>query len=174
MYTARYVKPDGSDVQEEGAGMGYGRYRTQWLKPDNAGQIVKEQVLSTVRFSTEGLALEVEPEPFANGLIYTSIEKDYVALPNRIKLEQNYPNPFNPTTQIKFSIPSSDMVYLTIYNMLGQTVSKVTYDNLQVGSYTYLWNGCDMNGSAVASGVYFYELRVGTQFRDTKKMVLLK
>ena len=66
------------------------------------------------------------------------------------------------------------MVYLTIYNMLGQTVVKITYDNLQVGNYIYTWNGRDMNGNNVASGIYFYELRVDNQFRDTKKMILLK
>ncbi len=175
MYKTSYINTaTGVDVEEAGDPYDFGRYRTQWLKPDASGQLVKEQILSTVRFSTEGIALEVEPEPFANGLIYTSIEKDFVALPSRIKLEQNYPNPFNPVTQIKFSIPRSDIVYLTIYNMLGQTVAKVNYDNLQVGNYTYTWNSRDMNGSNVASGIYFYELRVGNQFRDTKKMILLK
>ncbi|MBL7136510.1 MAG: T9SS type A sorting domain-containing protein [Candidatus Marinimicrobia bacterium] len=174
MYLVRYIKPDGTDVQEEGGGFGYGRYRTQWLKPDITGYIPREQVFSVVRFSTEGIPLEVELEPFANGIIYTSIKDDIVILPSRFELKQNFPNPFNPVTQIRFSIPRSDMVYLTIYNMLGQTVAKVTYDNLQVGNYIYTWNGRDMNGNNVASGIYFYELRVDNQFRDTKKMILLK
>lgn len=71
-------------------------------------------------------------------------------------------------------IPRSDIVTLTIYNMLGKIVSKVVYNNLQIGNYTYMWNGTDLHGSPVASGVYFYELNVGNQFRDIKKMVLMK
>jgi len=175
MYLTRYIKPDGADVQEEGSGYGYGRYRVQWLKPYATGFIPREQVLSVMRFSTEGTPLEVELEPFANEIYLVGVDDEMATLPTGFILEQNYPNPFNPVTQIKFSIPKSeDMVYLTIYNMLGQTIAKVTYDNLQAGNYTYTWSGRDMNGISMASGIYFYELRVGNQFRDTKKMILLK
>jgi len=61
-----------------------------------------------------------------------------------------------------------------IYNALGQLVNKVTYRNLAMGVYSYFWDGTDLRGSHVASGVYFYELRAGEKFRDLKKMVLIK
>lgn len=102
------------------------------------------------------------------------IEKDNAVIVAKFALEQNFPNPFNPTTEIRFSIQRSDNVTLAVYNMLGQMVTKAVYSNLQVGQYTYMWNGTDMHGNSVASGVYFYELQVGNQFRDMKKMVLLK
>jgi hypothetical protein len=120
-------------------------------------------------------------KPFTNKDVFefyatsTDINSDGTnPVPTKFRLAQNYPNPFNSITEIKFSIPCSYMVYLTIYNMLGQTVAKVSYDNLQVGNYTYTWNGRDINGNNVASGIYFYELRVGNQFREIKKMTFLK
>ncbi|MBU0712586.1 T9SS type A sorting domain-containing protein [bacterium] len=175
MYKTRYIHTaTGVDVEEAGDPYDYGRYRTQWLKPDASGYLPRVQTLNIVKFSTEGLALEVEPEPFANGLVYTEIVKEEVALPSVMKLEQNYPNPFNPVTQIKFSITRANDVTLTIYNILGQMVTKEVYNNLQIGSYSYVWNSRDMYGNQVASGVYFYELNVGNQFRDIKKMVLMK
>lgn len=102
------------------------------------------------------------------------IEKEDCIIATEFTLEQNFPNPFNPTTEIRFSIQRSDNVTLTVYNMLGQMVTKAVYNNLQVGIYTYMWNGTDISGNSVASGVYFYELQVGNQFRDIKKMVLMK
>lgn len=174
MYRTRYVKSDGIEVEEQGPGYDYGRYRTQWLKPTSAGALAKEQVLDVVLFSTEGLPLEVEPEPFANGIVYTEIAEDKVPVPSVMKLSQNFPNPFNPTTQIQFSITRTNDVTLTIYNILGQIVTKEVYNNLQIGNYSYIWNSRDMYGNPVASGVYFYELNAGNQFRDVKKMVLMK
>ena len=88
-------------------------------------------------------------------------------------LSQNYPNPFNPTTKIDFTLPRSDDVNVTIYNLVGQQI-KVTCE-LQPGiwiPYSYLeW--IDQLGRPVASGFIF--LSLGTRnFRQTKKMLLLK
>jgi len=100
--------------------------------------------------------------------------KENIPLVTKYALEQNFPNPFNPTTQIRFAIPEAGDVHLTIYNMLGQVVNKVMFTDLNMGVYSYYWDGKDARGNNVASGVYFYEMRVGNKFRDLKKMVLLK
>ena len=42
---------------------------------------------------------------------------------NSFQLYQNYPNPFNPTTNIKYSNPSANIVKLVIYDILGKEVS---------------------------------------------------
>ena len=41
------------------------------------------------------------------------------------------------------------------------------------GYYTVTWNGRNAFGNEVATGMYFYQLTVGT-FTATKKMVLMK
>jgi flagellar hook assembly protein FlgD len=41
------------------------------------------------------------------------------------------------------------------------------------GDYTIQWDGKNDKGEQLASGVYFYELKVG-DYTSTKKMVLLK
>jgi len=169
IYTVSFAGPDGAT--EEGGGFEYGRFRCRYIQPATLNPISWPTAYACpIDVFTEVPPLTVEVPPIS----ITSIDIANNIMPEEFKLEQNYPNPFNPVTQIRFSIPRSDMVYLTIYNMLGQTVAKVTYDNLQVGNYIYTWNGRDMNGNNVASGIYFYELRVDNQFRDTKKMILLK
>jgi len=44
---------------------------------------------------------------------------------------------------------------------------------MNAGHYTVEWNGRDWNGQAVASGIYFYELRAG-DYIAREKMILLR
>jgi len=111
---------------------------------------------------------------FVNALGKMIADTKEKVMPISFALHQNYPNPFNSMTSIRFSLPHSDIVYLTIYNILGQEVAKISYGKIQAGYHTYIWNGRDMNGNIIPSGVYFYKLKAGNKFRDMKKMLLLK
>jgi hypothetical protein len=97
-----------------------------------------------------------------------------VKLPgSRVTLSQNVPNPFNPETTIRFTLPASDHVSLSIYSASGALV-KTLVDGVQPsGTHDFTWNGQDSKGNTVSSGVYFYRLTAG-KFNETRKMVLLK
>jgi len=94
-------------------------------------------------------------------------------------LEQNYPNPFNPETWIPYAVAKEyDNVSITIYNSLGQEVRRLELGQRSAGFYTSkdraaYWDGKNNNGTLVASGVYFYQIKAGN-FSSIKKMVVLK
>jgi len=88
-------------------------------------------------------------------------------------LQNNYPNPFNPTTKIAFSIDETEFVTLEIYNIKGEKVKTLVDSELAADSYRIEWDSRDNGGKVVASGVYFYKMKVG-KFQETKKMILLK
>ena len=88
-------------------------------------------------------------------------------------LSQNYPNPFNPTTNIKFNIPTSSNVNLSIYNVKGQLVKTLVNDKFAAGEHSVTWNGVDNNNNTVASGVYFYKLDANGS-TEMRKMLLMK
>ena len=90
------------------------------------------------------------------------------SLPITYNLEQNYPNPFNPSTTIKFSLPETANVTLSIYNALGQKVGEIVNTNLEAGWYSYQWDATN-----IATGIYIYELSTD-KFISVKKMILLK
>ena len=90
------------------------------------------------------------------------------SLPSDYALGQNYPNPFNPVTTISFSLPVASHVTLEVYNVMGQRVTTVSDGFYEAGVHA-----CEWNGSAVASGVYFYRIET-PEFVETKKMMLLK
>ncbi len=89
-------------------------------------------------------------------------------VPDKYELFQNYPNPFNPTTNIKFDIPNSGIVRLTVYDILGKEIATLVNEKLSAGSYSFKWDG-----ASLSSGVYFYKLETDN-FSVTKRMVLLK
>lgn len=95
------------------------------------------------------------------------------AVPQEFSLDQNFPNPFNPTTQIGFSLKTSEQVRLVVYNMLGQQVRTLVNDNLAPGTYSVSWNGQDDLGRQVASGAYIYRLQ-SNSVSLTRSMMLLK
>jgi hypothetical protein len=89
-------------------------------------------------------------------------------VPAEFALEQNYPNPFNPATTVKFQIPNSEMVNISIYDISGRKVAEVMNTQLEAGYYSV-----NFNASVLPSGVYLYRITAGT-FNDVKKMTLLK
>lgn len=89
-------------------------------------------------------------------------------IPSSFALNQNYPNPFNPITNIKYDIPTSGYVKISVHNMLGQEISKLVNEYKDAGTYTV-----QFDGSRFGSGVYFYRISSG-DFTDMKKMILVK
>jgi len=92
----------------------------------------------------------------------------------RATLYPSVPNPFNPATTIRFDLPRAAGVTLSIYSVSGQLVRTLVRNRRPAGSYSVEWNGHDLRGQRVPSGVYFYRLVVDGRPLNTRKMVLLK
>ena len=93
--------------------------------------------------------------------------------PTEFLLKQNYPNPFNPETKIAFSMIQAGNANLSIYNMNGENVWEIKMPGLIAGNYTVPWNGKNMTGSKLESGIYIYRLTV-KQLSQSRKLILLK
>ncbi|HDL18985.1 MAG TPA: hypothetical protein ENH29_08020 [Bacteroidetes bacterium] len=70
-------------------------------------------------------------------------------------LYQNYPNPFNPSTTIPYYLADDGKVILRILNTKGQTVRILVEEEKSAGMYRAFWDGKDIFGREVASGIYF-------------------
>ncbi|MDZ7340454.1 MAG: T9SS type A sorting domain-containing protein [candidate division KSB1 bacterium] len=95
------------------------------------------------------------------------------AKPSGYSLSQNYPNPFNPETAINFSLKEAGKVTLNIYNLQGQLVRTLVDEKKLAGSYSVMWNGTADNGVRLASGIYYYTLKING-FEETKKLTLMR
>jgi hypothetical protein len=92
---------------------------------------------------------------------------------------QNYPNPFNPTTRIEYAIPKTSHVSLKVFDLLGREVATLV-DEVQDaggaerhGAKGAQFKAVEFDASGLASGVYFYRLRVG-DFIETKKLMVIR
>jgi hypothetical protein len=89
-------------------------------------------------------------------------------IPEEFSLNQNYPNPFNPSCTIRYGLPQSSPVSLTLYTLLGQRVAVLDEGLKQAG-----YHEVTFSAAGLASGVYLYRLDAGS-FTTTRKMVVLK
>ncbi len=83
------------------------------------------------------------------------------------------PNPFNPSTTINFTLPKSSHTRLAVYNIKGQLVQMLIDDIMPAGNYTHSWNGSNLQGTYLSSGIYLLTLKTDTSL-STRKITLLK
>jgi hypothetical protein len=116
---------------------------------DPQGAIDSLGIIVTVNHSTDVKSFD------------NSIPEEFILLPN-------YPNPFNPSTTIRYALPKSSEVTLTIYDLLGREITTLVNKTQTPGEYAVLWNG-----QGHPSGIYICHLRAG-DFTETRKLVLQK
>lgn len=103
--------------------------------------------------------------------VYTRVGKDDEEfVPKQYELAQNYPNPFNPETVIRFQLPESQVVTLTIYDLLGKKVTVLLNQKMDAGTHELTWRP----DASVASGLYFYRLSTTNRQIGFKKMLYVK
>ena len=99
-------------------------------------------------------------------------------IPAETALLSNYPNPFNPETWIPYQLAEPANVALTIYDVRGIMVRRLTLGHQPAGFYrsrgrAVHWDGRNEIGEKVATGLYFYTLTAG-EFNATGKMLIQK
>lgn len=123
----------------------------------------KVYVTGSANFSGTGIAFYT--------LRYSSINSiDPISniVPSVYDLAQNYPNPFNPSTSIRFDIPKSSNVKISVFDVSGKEIDILLDEYVNLGQYKITWDA-----TGFSSGIYFYTIAAG-DYRVTKKMILVK
>ncbi len=94
--------------------------------------------------------------------------------PRSFGLAQNYPNPFNSETRLTYSLAASSHALLSIYNVLGEEVSRLVDEDQGAGEYEKVWEPNEL-----PSGVYLARMivrdRSGKTVHDqSRKLLLMK
>ena len=96
------------------------------------------------------------------------VEDNHPMLPNQFVVYQNYPNPFNPTATIRFQVPETSEIRLTVYDLMGREAKELVNSRVDRGEHEVVWNA-----SEFPSGIYFCRLESG-DVSQTQKLLLLK
>ncbi len=148
----------------DGKGLGLFYWEPAYIAAPSAGSSWEN--LALFDFDGELLASIAAFEDIITGMLDLPV-------PDGSMLHQNHPNPFNPSTTIRFYLPERCAVRLEVFDVSGRRTACLIDDFMENGPYATVWTGKDENGTAAASGVYFYTLSAG-EFRETRKMVLLR
>jgi flagellar hook assembly protein FlgD len=97
----------------------------------------------------------------------TNVANDNNSLQS-FSLLQNYPNPFNPSTLIRYALPSSAHVKLTIHDILGREIATLVNEEQSAG-----WKEIQWNAQNFASGMYLVRMSANN-FTQAKKILLMK
>ncbi len=129
--------------------------------PDTALTVVPDPPLDSTLSWNPADWVRTSPAPVA-----TSDEQTTAGL-------SNFPNPFNAGTMIRYVIEDAGAVTLSVYNILGQKVAALVDTRLAPGEYYASWDGRNMSGATVTSGIYLYRLQTGPN-AHVGKMILLR
>ncbi len=92
------------------------------------------------------------------------------ALPVGFLLEQNYPNPFNPSTAVRFTLPRSAEVEVSVFDLAGNLVATLVSGRLPAGDHQATFSA---EGRGIGSGIYFCVMEAGA-YRQARKMLLVQ
>ena len=124
------------------------------------------------------IVLGISPASIAAAPAASSQTSAESEIPDATHLLANYPNPFNPETWIPYQLAAPADVTVTIYAVNGSVVRTLALGHQSIGIYqgknrAAYWDGKNVFGEPVASGVYFYTLKAG-DFTATRKMLIRK
>ena len=71
------------------------------------------------------------------------------------------PNPSLGATNLKLAIDRKTDIRIVIYDVAGRMVRQLANGRFDPGIYNFTWDGTDMHGRKVASGVYFVRASLG-------------
>jgi hypothetical protein len=94
-------------------------------------------------------------------------------MPRIFALASARPNPLRGTTEIRYQMPTSGQVRITVFNVAGQAVRTLVNAKEDAGYKSVTWNGRNDRGAQVGAGVYLYRMEAGS-FTATKKMVVVR
>ena len=146
--------------------------RAYWVKTQQPGTLYLSSGTTIPHAGPISISANEETPPPAPGM-EAGIPAS-TPLPSEFALAQNFPNPFNPVTLIRYDLPWTSAVQLTVYNMIGQEVGSLVDGLVDAGSHSVHWDA-----SLLGSGVYFYRLRATSldgskHYEERRKMLVIK
>ena len=103
-------------------------------------------------------SLAYSSKVFFNSGLAADVEKNcggVKPIPDDFGISQNFPNPFNGSTIIRYNVPRSSYVKITVYNMLGKEIAVPVNGQISPGYYE-----TSISALNLASGIYFYRMQV--------------
>ncbi len=115
----------------------------------------------------------ISPSPSDSVQVPLATSEEYLT-----ELMNIYPSPGNPEVWIPYALSEMEHVVINIYDATGRLVRTLDLGRKAPGGYASKdkaahWDGKNMSGEEVSSGIYFCIMRAG-EFVSSKKLLIAK
>jgi len=178
-YVIVYSTATAGEYVQNGGGLARGRRYYQFIHPDQVLENPGGQFPTTVwprgydlpiMLWTESNLFTEDPPDLTQP---TGVMAGDDMVPYKFNLSQNYPNPFNPETSVQYELAKASMVYIKVYNTMGQEIKTIVQEMQNPGRHTVVWDGTNNWGAKASSGIYLLQMKAG-DFTKVRKMTMLK
>lgn len=125
----------------------------------------------TIKTSSDELVLS-NTEFNGNAVSGTTIKLQN-AETNSVEGFNAVPNPFGQSTTINVAIPQTGKYSVSIFDMVGNKVASLFEGNVEKGARSFEWNGTDINGQLLSSGMYLCKVE-GNGSTTVNKVVIAR
>jgi len=101
--------------------------------------------------------------------VFEPVNDGNETIPEQYSVSEAYPNPFNPETTLSVYLPEQNKLSVTLYNVAGQKVLELADGTFLAGEHKLM-----IDGSSLATGVYFLRTIVPGNVLNTQKLILMK
>ena len=84
------------------------------------------------------------------------------------------PNPTRGMLSIRYGVSKRMRVKIEVYDISGRKVKVIENGIKKPGVYTAVWDGRNERGKRVVPGVYIIDMKAGSFFKDSKKVIIAR
>ena len=99
--------------------------------------------------------------------------QDYFEIPPISMFQLPFPNPFSNYVTLSFDLKNKMDFKIDIFDLLGRKVNTIKQNNASSGRLIMYWDGKNINGQRLGSGVYFAKPTYNEKI-DPIKVILLR
>ena len=151
---------------------------------NGSGDLFKVQFLALAEGDVNINIVNADLRDTLNNVIEVQTENGVIHIVNPTSVEDiktdeaingiiAYPNPFNSSTRIEFTSNSNEETEFAIYSITGEKVFSLDANSQSNNTISFIWNGNDMYGNILPSGIYFLTAKTKNDFK-TFKLIMLK
>jgi flagellar hook assembly protein FlgD len=82
------------------------------------------------------------------------------------------PNPFNPRLTVSFTLTRDVDLTASVFDVTGREVARLLDERRGAGAHDLVWDGRDVTGRELPSGVYIVRLQTELGIETVKVMLM--
>ncbi len=102
---------------------------------------------------------------------FTGIDETPITTHQNGKYTLVYPNPSSGAFTIQFTLTTLLHVRIMVSDIYGRPVAALFDGKVSEGTHSLTWNGTNLNGQKVSSGMYIYRFEAGN-YSETGKLIV--